>query len=176
MARLLGWRNAPLWKCVSRDCWAIGTICRPKRLEHRFTLDSRLILTTANLPTETENAPIVGASSFSQPGRAEGHARTGNGLRAGEPSSGDILPATTKASRSPVAFPGAAAQSCANGGWTAGWLADDTFPQMVGVLERQDNINKSKSMELLCAHIALSVSFVLIGWLVILSMEAIQRG
>jgi hypothetical protein len=45
-----------------------------------------------------------------------------------------------------------------------------------GKLDRQDQINISKSKELLCAHIALSISFLLIGWLVILSMEAIKRG
>jgi len=36
----------------------------PERLTPTFTDDSRMILTTANVPTETENAPIVGASSF----------------------------------------------------------------------------------------------------------------
>jgi len=36
----------------------------PEKLAASFTADSRLILTTADVPTETENAPIVGDSSF----------------------------------------------------------------------------------------------------------------
>jgi type III restriction enzyme len=36
----------------------------PERLAARFTAQSKLILSTADVPTETENAPIVGESSF----------------------------------------------------------------------------------------------------------------
>jgi type III restriction enzyme len=36
----------------------------PEKLEAAFTDNSRLVLTTADVPTETENAPIVGESSF----------------------------------------------------------------------------------------------------------------
>lgn len=35
----------------------------PERLSHRFSEESRLVLSTADVPTETHNAPIVGASS-----------------------------------------------------------------------------------------------------------------
>ena len=49
----------------------------------------------------------------------------------------------------------------------------DLWPR---VLERQKGIIISKSKQMLWAHIALSVSFVLIGSLVILSMEATKRG
>ncbi|HEY1754621.1 MAG TPA: hypothetical protein VGG72_04445 [Bryobacteraceae bacterium] len=53
---------------------------------------------------------------------------------------------------------------------------NDCFDLWPGVLNQQERINSSKSRELLFAHIALSISFVLIGWLLILSMEAIKRG
>jgi type III restriction enzyme len=36
----------------------------PERLAARFTEDARLVLSTADVPTETENAPIVGESSI----------------------------------------------------------------------------------------------------------------
>jgi type III restriction enzyme len=36
----------------------------PTRLEARFSEESRVVLSTADLPTRTENAPIVGESAF----------------------------------------------------------------------------------------------------------------
>ena len=55
----------------------------PEKLTATFTADSRLILTTADVPTETENAPIVGQSSFHSLADLKRQARAGNRFRAG---------------------------------------------------------------------------------------------
>lgn len=51
---------------------------------------------------------------------------------------------------------------------------NDCFGLWPEVLKRQDQINQSKSDVLLWAHLTLSVGFVLIGWLVILSILSME--
>jgi type III restriction enzyme len=102
----------------------------PERLKAKFTDDSRLILTTANVPTETENAPIVGASSF----------RNLDELKATRDQEIDYVLARhiletffwdDAGQIKPWLFPELLrlVRDWRNGGWLV--CHDDTFPQMV---------------------------------------------
>jgi type III restriction enzyme len=102
----------------------------PERVSATFTEESRLILTTANVPTETENAPIVGESSFHS--LAELKAKR-------EPEIDFVLARHVlgtffrddEGQRKPWLFPDLlpVVRQWRQGGWLV--CQDDTFPQVV---------------------------------------------
>ena len=58
----------------------------------KFDADARMVLSTKTVPTETLNAPIVGATSLHTLDELEDAAVAGGGFPAGAARSGDVLP------------------------------------------------------------------------------------
>ncbi len=65
----------------------------PEHLEARFTDDSRVVLSTADMPTKTENAPIVGETSIHTLDDLKKRREQRSRLRPGQAGPGEIFPA-----------------------------------------------------------------------------------
>ena len=104
-----------------------------ERLTAKFTKQSKLALTTADVPTKVENAPIVGESVHSHAGRPQGETPAGGRVPARQAAAGALLP-RRPAEHQALAVPRPA-------GHHPRWLdecvvcKDNTFPQLLLLVE-----------------------------------------
>ncbi len=91
------WKSASRARSRSRGSSGIATTCPASGCPRRFTADSRLALSTADIPTRTENAPIVGEAQHPHARRSEAATRERGRVPAREAHAGEVLPAGQRA-------------------------------------------------------------------------------